>query len=284
MIFTAYFDESNTDGSSPDVILAAFLGSARQWEIFLRRFRKLRQQYGFKILHSKKFRHRTGEFAGWSIEKCRALVNDLACLIRDELSEGVSATLPRAIYEQEYRAPPIPKGMNLDSQYGVCFRQSLYLLIQEMSRNKKRHRLYVVIEDGHKNVGDTVRIFNEVKAELGRLGVDILGTITIAKKSECLPLTVADFQAHLGSINDARIKAGQPDYIAMTRSNGERDAVPKSEAALSFITFPPGSLKAMKDNWQRDKDERVAKWRAEREIKRALRKPSSEKEAGEGGR
>ena len=47
------------------------------------------------------------------------------------------------------------------------------------------------------------------------IGVHILGTITIAKKAECWPLMMADFQAHASSISEARMKSGLTGYFDM---------------------------------------------------------------------
>jgi hypothetical protein len=51
------------------------------------------------------------------------------------------------------RAPPIPRKMILDSQYGVCFRACMRQVLEIIGRDDKRHRLDIVIEDGHQNVG-----------------------------------------------------------------------------------------------------------------------------------
>lgn len=268
LIFTAYFDESDTHGPAPDLILAAFLGTSRQWQLFERRLKGLQRRDGFKVFHAKDFKSRHGEFEDWSNAKGTRLVGDLAKLVRDGLTEGLTVTLPRAQYEAEYRAPPIPKGMNLDSQYGVCFRVCLDRLIAIIGRDQKPHKLHIVIEDGHKNVGDTRRIFNDLKKRHEELGFPpLLGTITIAKKSECLPLMVADFQAHLSSINEGLKRAGEPSYIELTES---AKLPKKNEAGLTFIAFPPNSLRQMKNLWEQEKQARIDRWRAARDSGRAL--------------
>jgi len=255
------------------MIMAAFLGSARQWDLFGRRIRALQRRDGFTVFHAKDFRALRGEFEGWGPEKCVRLLNDLAVAIRDNLTEGVTIALPRALYESEYRAPPVPKGMPLDSQYGVCFRTCLYRLIQIVTADRKKHKLHVVIENGHKNVRDTCRIFREIKQEFAELGVHILGDIVIAEKSERLELMVADFQAHASYLSEKRLKVGQPGYCEMV--NLRRDGAPKrGEAALTQIEFTPKSLRAIKTNWEAEKQARIEKWRAARDAKR--RQPYSE--------
>jgi hypothetical protein len=265
LLFTAYFDESDTHGSKPNMVMAAFLGRARQWELFCRKIRAFQRRDGFQVFHAKDFRALRGEFQGWGPEKCIRLLNDLAVAIRDGLTEGVTVALPRSLYESEYRAAPIPKGMPLDSQYGICFRTCLYRLVQIVTHDQKKHKLHIVIEDGHKNVRDTIRIFNEIKSEFVELRTEVLGTITIAKKSECLPLMIADFQAHASYLSETRIKGGHPGYFEMAKGILPR----RGEAALTQIEFTPESLRALKTNWGADKQARVEQWRATRDAKRA---------------
>lgn len=159
MLYTAYFDESDTRGQSPTVIMACFLGSARQWELFGRRLRFLQKRDRFTVFLATEFRNKTGEFAGWSDTKCMQLVNDLTALVRDNLTEGVTVHLEHKRHIEEYRKPPVPKKMNLDSQCGVCFRACIAHIIAIVLADEKRHRLNVVIGDGHVNVRDTKRIY-----------------------------------------------------------------------------------------------------------------------------
>jgi hypothetical protein len=272
LIFTAYFDESDTHGKKPNVIMAAFLGSARQWELFGRRYRAMQREYQFKTLHSKDFRARRGEFEGWHIDKCRQLATELADAICDNLTEGVSTLLPHNLYESVYLAPPIPAKMPIDSQYGLCFRISLYRLIQTLAAKKKRYRLHIVIEDGHKNVRNALRIFDEIKIEMLELGFDVLGSITIEKKSENDLLAVADFQAHLASISEAHLKAGKPGYFELAAITAPSIPLGKksNEAMLSQFEFTAETLADLKVHWQRMKEARVEKWRAARDARRAL--------------
>jgi hypothetical protein len=260
LIFTAYFDESDTHGPSPNLILAGFLGSAREWQLFGRRIRALQRRDGFKIFHAKDFKAGRGEFRGWDQAKRSRLVSDLATAIRDNLTEGVTVTLPRELYVSEYRAPPVPKGMTLDSQYGACFRFCLYRLLQTIADTKKKHSLNIVIEYGHHNACDCVRVFNEFKDQLSDIAFPILGTITIARKSECWPLMIADFQAHATFMSEARVKAGHPGYFELA---GIKEP-PRGQAALTQLIFTPDTLRGFKAAWVEAKQARIDRWRAAR--------------------
>jgi hypothetical protein len=76
VLYTAYFDEADTHGSAPTVIMASFLGTARQWELLGRRLGGFQHRYGFTIFHATEFKNKTGEFSGWSDTKCMDLVYD----------------------------------------------------------------------------------------------------------------------------------------------------------------------------------------------------------------
>ena len=235
MLYTAYFDESDTHGPAPTVIMACVLGHSRQWELFGRRLRRLQRRDGFRIFHATEFRSKSDDFSGWSDTKCMQLVHDLTELVRDNLTEGVTMFLERERYLNEYRKPPIPKKMMLDSQYGVCFRACMAHLVAIVMADGKRHKLNAVIEDGHPNVGDTIRIFNDMKRQVKqRLGMDLFGTISKAKKSQSPPLMVCDFLSYSYLKMRASKAKGDMDYAAEASMDPR-----KKEAGLTFLELLP---------------------------------------------
>ena len=261
MLFTAYFDEADTHGPSPTIIMAGFLGTARQWEIFDRRLRALQRRDGFSIFHVNEFKSKSGKFGNWADAKCMKLINDLTELVRDNLTEGVTVHLERERYLNEYRAPPVPKKMTLDSQYGLCFRACMRQLLDIIMADGKRHRLHVVIESGHPNVRDTERIFEDLRRRLKqRRGLDLLGEILVAKKHERAPLMVADFLASSYSMIRASRARGEIDYAA------EAPEPPKGQAGLTFLEFLPDSLRAVKEHFEADRQETADAWRARRQA------------------
>jgi hypothetical protein len=104
VIFTAYFDEADTHGPAPTVILAAYVGHAFQWRRFQTKLDKVRKKYEFTIFHAKDFKAKSREFSGWSDEKQAALLNDLADILRKTLTGGLTVFLEHSRYKDEYRA------------------------------------------------------------------------------------------------------------------------------------------------------------------------------------
>jgi hypothetical protein len=192
VIFTAYFDESDTHGPAPTVIMTCFWGHTYQWQRFETKLRRLQAKYGFKIFHAKDFKARVGEFDGWSDGKCYDLTVELNKAAFGSLAEGVSIAVNREKYEKEYRAV-IDKKLPVDSQLGICFRSLLIWVTGQVMRIGKRPKLHVVVEDGHVNVNDTVRIFQELKMRYERRRIYVLEDITISDKKSADPLMIADF-------------------------------------------------------------------------------------------
>src|SRR6266566_6005081 len=88
LLFTAYFDEADTHGRSPNMVMTAFLGHAREWELFRRNLTKFQRQEKFTIYHAKEMRSGVGEYAGWDNTKIGRVVGGLAELTRTTLSDG----------------------------------------------------------------------------------------------------------------------------------------------------------------------------------------------------
>ena len=120
MMFTAYMDESDTHGPEPDIFMLANLAPARNWELFERRFRGLKREFGFRVLHGVEFRTQTGEFRKWPYEKHQALFEQVGGLLENHLTESFSVVCKHAVYKEHFLDVRPPK-MHATSQYGVCF-------------------------------------------------------------------------------------------------------------------------------------------------------------------
>ena len=264
MIFTSYFDEADTHGPSPTIIMAGFLGHAYQWERFDKKIRRLQERYGFTIFHAADFKSKSGEFSGWSDEKkCMRLISDLTDLVRNGLTEGLAVSLERERYLSEYRAPPIPKKMNLDSQYGVCFRACLAHLIDRMEERGFRDKMNVVIERGHKNVEDCRRIFNDIKDKYQRIGSNLLGSFTTEGKTDCLPLMLGDFLAASYSM----MRTSEPS-LSLAETINQMPAANPKEGLLTFLELRPEALKNLKINFEKFRQLEIEEWRRRRDGKK----------------
>jgi hypothetical protein len=272
LIFTAYFDEADTHGPAPTVILAAWMGHAYQWRRFKKKLPPIQQLRKFKTFHTVDIK--PGALARpnskWDETSAQATVDDLTNLVRLTKLDGITIALDHQRYMTEYRAPPIPKRMNLDSQYGVCFRACMSHIFDVMAARGNRDKLHVVFERGHPNVTNCERIFNDMKELLLRRGIDLLGSFTIETKATCAPLMVSDLLAGTYSEMRASRKNGVFDDHFVTRVAGPQ------EHGITFLELQPDGLRLIKDNFEKERQRGMDEWRA----RKAARKASSVSSGG----
>jgi hypothetical protein len=233
-VFTGYLDESGTHAGSPATVMGGFLARADQWEKFEKAFAKAQKEHGFRVWHSKKFKRRDGDFKGWSDEQISALYWELAHLTSYGLTDSVVMNLNNADFETHYWSGEKPRRARLDTKYGYCFRACLLFFIKEVLKRefrKKIPHLHIVLESGHKNVGDAERIFWEVKKDWD---LDFLRTITQADKDSCGQLMMADFAAHSEYLLETKLKPEQRDRTSQK--------IPKGMTGLSHLQSTPEAL------------------------------------------
>jgi hypothetical protein len=239
VIITAYLDEGHTHDASPVTIVGGAMASAGQWEAFEKAYRPLKEQYGFTVFHTRKFKRKTGEFAGWSNEKCLSLVDDLYRVTKTAFMESAVTVLDNAAYDAEYKLGDKPRKMRLDTKYGLCVKNCILHFVSEAARRKHRQRLpklHCVLESGHKNAGDAMRIFGEIKTDLQGSGWDVLGDLTFADKEDCDPLMAGDFLAHMQGVRDLQVKEGRPLRFP------DVEAPPDRREGLTVLRYMPGAL------------------------------------------
>jgi hypothetical protein len=244
MILTAYFDESGTHDGSPYTVMAAVMGHGCQWTAFQRDFNNLKRSFGFSVFHAKEVRAGKGEFANWSAERVQALINGMM-LSSANLMEAVTFVVSNSDYEKYYQGGETPRKIRLDTRYGLSFRSCLSHLSAEAVRRLGQHKkfgltkLNVIVEDGHKNVGDVKRIFDEMKAEHAEFGLNLLGTLTFCGKHGADPLMIADYLA-FGTFKlelDGRTKSAHADG---------NDSLGVAKTRMTHLYYDPEGLASLK--------------------------------------
>jgi hypothetical protein len=245
LIYTAYLDESGTHTGAPVMVMGGVLATARQWETFEGEFSRIKARYGFKVFRTKELKDRSGNFAGWTAEQCLALMTDMAAITSNAFTEGVAMMIDPSEFEQDYRAGEKPKKLRLDSLYGLAFRQCLIFFAREMAKRQHRRKyppLYLVLESGHRNIGDAIRIFDETKKELDAGKFASLQTITVADKEQCDPLMMADFIASATYQLEGKAIAGRP------RMGSPAPVPAPRQSCITQLQFKPGGLANIKES------------------------------------
>jgi hypothetical protein len=201
-VFTGYYDESGTHGGSPFTILAGFVGSAENWARFEREWSKVLRNHGITHLRAKQLFHRQKQHKGWKDRQIERLWNDILYVIQDRRDDFfASKTLLREDdYTRSYVDGGPLKRERLDSRYALCLRAFLDfnpLFFTDRGRRHAEVPVNFVLEAGHRNAPDALRVFNEVKSDKRIPHRHLIGSISFGEKKEFPALQAADMLAYL---------------------------------------------------------------------------------------
>jgi hypothetical protein len=201
------------------MVMSAMLSTEGRWERCSRELARIRHEFGFSIFHATEFRALRGEFQGWSAHMCFNLYMALGRLGASYLTECFTISLSHEIYRTCFLERR-PRKMHQVSQYGICFMGLLDGLMRTVMPHGRQSKLSVVVESGHKNAGDTKRLFEDRKRRLDAVGVDLLHTHVLAKKEDNPLLQLADITAHAHTHDKRAIKAGTAPEFSTRKVEG----------------------------------------------------------------
>lgn len=195
MVLTAYFDESGTHGAtSPATVVSGFLANSEQWAEFEHRFDGVCNKFGADRYHSRSLWGSKGCFEGWPLNKKGDFHHSITDIIKETLDVGFSASLSRDDYNKFYKSLNFPRKIRKDTEYGLCFRHCMYFASRYAV--DVGDEVNFVLESGHKNSGDAVRVFEDFKYRMDGAHRGFIGVISFDGKESCAPLGAADMFAH----------------------------------------------------------------------------------------
>lgn len=227
MILTAYIDESGTHGPSPLSVMAGYVADARQWRNHEKRIAKLFRRFRVDVFHAIDVKRGDRPFEGWSVDKKLSFMDEIGFICND-LELGFTAVLWAADYEAFYAKKDRPKKVVQDTKYGILFRAVFAGFMRGVGQNRNwspHGKLKAVLESGHRNSADAVRLYDLVHEKVSTRAQQCLGGITFKTKADCLPLAAADhlaYATYLGWTGGKAIgqwKAGVPKMRSNYRKN-----------------------------------------------------------------
>ena len=149
--------------------MAGFVGDKRQWRKFEKRASKLFKSFNVDIFHTIDVRRTDKDFAGWKVDRKIKFLDEFQHIINETLESGVAAFLRDDDYKY-YCGLPWPKKIRRDSKYALLVRACVAQIINTIAKfeNVFEPRLRFVLEDGHSNANDAVRMYDEVVRRTGQ--------------------------------------------------------------------------------------------------------------------
>lgn len=197
MAINVYLDESGTHGhQSPVTIMASFIASAQRWDSYEADMQALLNEYAVKTFHAKKFRQSKGDFKGWTSNKKAPFNSRFLRMSDDYLEDGFCVVLNNDLYRSVYRSRGAPRKSRLDTEYGLCFRICLWNAMRFAKERPSEWPVTMVLEDGHRNSSDALRVRREELAWLRDEYKAMVRPVAFDSKETCLPLAAADSLAY----------------------------------------------------------------------------------------
>jgi len=177
--------------------MAGLSGDVESWNKFEWEWRKILSKYNLSHFHAKKMAHRQDEHKGWSRERVRHCWADLLYVMQEQELFISKTVLHREIYLKKY-IELIQRGKRerLDSAYALCFRSILYSLPRLFQRRYQGDKINFVLEAGHRNAQDAVRVFNEFVTNHAVDRRNSVGSFSIINKLDSPALQAADMLAY----------------------------------------------------------------------------------------
>jgi hypothetical protein len=233
--------------------IGAFVGRLGQWVDFDRKWKGLLKRYDAEYFHSKSLMSSRRHFKGWPFHKKAAFMQDAAKIADKHTLYAFTVMLRADEYEQYYRNSARPRKIQLDSMYGLCVRGAIALVVNMTPRLIGRDDLEIsfVFEDGHKNAGDAVRIFNQIKGDGPPDLTKYLKSISFGAKAEFPGLQAADANAYR-SFQDEQAEPELTDFpesgtLKEAKDNMNRDKRVRGRVPIFRYHLQPDILQEMKD-------------------------------------
>jgi Protein of unknown function (DUF3800) len=194
LLFNAYYDESGTHNGSPITVLGGFLGEAIHWAEFEREWRKVLVKHNLRYVRAKQLFHKQGPYRKWSNKQIEYLWADLLYVLQEHRKFQISKIVLRdEDYYRSYIADgPYSKFERLDTRYAICVRVALHFLPMIHHHVKAGGLVNFFVEAGHKNAGDALRVFNQLKGEKSYPWSRSIGALTFGTKPDFPALQAAD--------------------------------------------------------------------------------------------
>ena len=177
--------------------MAGFLGTERQWRKFEKRVTKLFNRFRVDVFHTVDVRRSDKDFEGWSVDRKIEFLDEFQHIINDTLELGVASIIKSEDYDY-YRNLSWGK-VRRDLKYTILFRACLSQVIDYIGwlgrdRLAAEPRLRIVLEAGHSNAGDALRVYDWARRRVGP--AKALAGLEFGEKRGCLPLAAADLFAY----------------------------------------------------------------------------------------
>lgn len=201
MMITGYFDDTNSDPSQTVPMVAGYLASTFQWNLFNKRWAKLLDHHEVpidpdfrqRISHRKKMHPDNTIFGNWIKNGHREPFLEEASRL---IQRYVKVPIGNAVYRNEFEEiiPGSFKKM-IGGPHGWCAYSTLHAIREYCDKINHRDMIRIVFEAGTKGQGQICKWYDELKNNMQQQKDFRLGGLSTGDK-RTNPLQAADILAY----------------------------------------------------------------------------------------
>jgi len=198
---------------------------------------------------------------GWSRERRETFEAKANKIIADNLQFGLIVVMRDDDYRQIYKRPANPYKFRQDSKYGLLFRGCLqqieYAVTQNIFPPAPDLRLDFILEQGHDNTGDVLRLFELAKKEHLQGCEHILGTVTLGDKT-IYGLQAADLLMHGKNRLEMKDYSRQSGDVSKSSYLRQRGSPPVQGYAEYRFAITRKALQGLRDDFHYPDEKRTS--------------------------
>lgn len=194
MFLSTRLDETGTDGRSRYAVVAGAISPASQWDSLELAWGLLLQSRRVKAFHTKEFRERKGDFAGWSDLKARNFSDRQRKIVDKHAFLEVAVAVDREAHARVKKEMQGIKGFGPNSDCGFCFRVLTFVVCDWFARKGLDARISFMIEAGPWG-GDACVIYNDICQRGHSKHGHMLNGFAVVPKGQRFSLEAADYIA-----------------------------------------------------------------------------------------
>lgn len=173
-MLSAHFDESGTDSSNANLVVAGFVGTVEQWERFDNEWLNTLNEAGMDYFHAKQLddgRRGFGPYAKWREADRRRLLSRLLAIIATRTRYSFATVLSKAAYSAVISPDELLRKY-FGTPYSFAAFNCLHQTIDWRDQKYPNTPVLFTFDGGHKNHGELTRSAEQLRNS-DRLIVDL---------------------------------------------------------------------------------------------------------------
>jgi hypothetical protein len=250
MLLRVYIDDSSDEKKERVAVAGAFLGSFKQWGVFVQRWRKRLKKDILAYFRTIECRNLRGEFSRFmdrsnypppkGREAAQAIRDDLDAIIHECRVVGIAACVPVRLYRHIRNETKFGVEVMPADPFDYAIQELFLMCAQEVQQHRKGDAVAFICDDGPSSAR-VAEIYTQFK-QINPNAAKAMAALVHADDKKFPQLQAADLMAHLakerfaGWLVDRSTKVADETLAArLKKVSVYRIGIPERERLLEFV-------------------------------------------------